>query len=305
MSGSNPFQENGSWYKAALHVHTTRSDGRLSPKEVIEAYRQRGYDVLAVTDHDVITDLSPLSDNGFLNIPSVEVCYGKNEVGQSYHLVVLGVRDMVDLPRETPVQDAISEWRDAQRRAQAEPVIILAHPYWSGMTSAEMMALDELAGLEIHNTSARTDLGKGLSTVHWDQVLARGKRWWGYAVDDVHWMRRHGQYGEAFGGWVWVKTDALEEGPVLEALRQGQFYASSGPRIDAFSVENGVAGVQCSEVVTINFVGRTQWGSQHEAAPGCAITGAEHHLSGNERYLRVECIDAQGHGAWTNPIFLD
>jgi hypothetical protein len=46
-------------------------------------------------------------------------------------------------------------------------------------------------------------------------------------------------------------------------------------------------------VVTINFVAHTQWASQHEAAPGCATTGAVHRLSGNERYLRVECIDAQ------------
>ena len=58
-------------------------------------------------------------------------------------------------------------------------------------------------------------------------------------------------------------------------------------------------------MVIISFVAHAQWASQHEAAPGCVITGAEHRLSGNERYLRVECIEAQGNGAWTNPIFMD
>jgi hypothetical protein len=38
--------------KANLHAHTTRSDGTLSPAEVIDAYAARGYDVLAITDHD-------------------------------------------------------------------------------------------------------------------------------------------------------------------------------------------------------------------------------------------------------------
>ncbi|MCC5946996.1 MAG: hypothetical protein JJT89_00955 [Nitriliruptoraceae bacterium] len=39
-------------FKANLHAHTTCSDGSLSPAEVIDAYAARGYDVLAITDHD-------------------------------------------------------------------------------------------------------------------------------------------------------------------------------------------------------------------------------------------------------------
>ena len=38
--------------KANLHAHTTCSDGALSPAEVIDAYAVRGYDALALTDHD-------------------------------------------------------------------------------------------------------------------------------------------------------------------------------------------------------------------------------------------------------------
>jgi len=38
--------------KANLHAHTTCSDGTLSPAEVIDAYAARGYDALAITDHD-------------------------------------------------------------------------------------------------------------------------------------------------------------------------------------------------------------------------------------------------------------
>ena len=45
-------------YKANLHAHTTCSDGTLSPAEVIDAYAARGYDVLAITDHDTFRNSS-------------------------------------------------------------------------------------------------------------------------------------------------------------------------------------------------------------------------------------------------------
>ena len=37
------------WYKGNLHTHSTNSDGRLSPEEVIRLYREEDYDFLALT----------------------------------------------------------------------------------------------------------------------------------------------------------------------------------------------------------------------------------------------------------------
>jgi hypothetical protein len=298
VNDQNPFEAPGRWYKGALHVHSTRSDGRLSPKAVEAAHREQGYHFLAMTDHDTITDLSAQSDDRFLNIPSVEVCYGRNAVGQHYHIVVLGVREMIDLPRETPVQEGIDRW------TETSPVVFLAHPYWSGMTTDETMALERLVGLEIHNTSANCDLGKGLATVHWDDVLVRGKPWTGLAVDDTHWLRNNGSYCESFGGWVWVKAESLAEPAILEALARGSLYSSTGPEIDALAIEDGVAMVNCSAVAKVNFVGHSQWGGQVRAPYGETITQASYRLNGNERYLRVECVDQAGRTAWTNPVYL-
>lgn len=39
-------------YKASLHSHSTESDGANTPKEVIEDHYKKGYDILAITDHD-------------------------------------------------------------------------------------------------------------------------------------------------------------------------------------------------------------------------------------------------------------
>jgi hypothetical protein len=248
---------------------------------------------MAPTDHNVITDCSPFAGDGFLAIPGVEVGYGHNELGQSYHLVVIGVRKGVRVPHGRPVQEAIDLWGEVGR------LVFLAHPYWSGMTLPEMLPLERLAGLEIFNTSSQTDLGKGLATVHWDDLLVRGRRWHGFAVDDTH-----GVNDDAAGGWVWAKSEMLTEDAILDALNLGMFYSSSGPNIHDFRVEDGVVSVRCSPVVAINFIGHTQWGYQQRADPRQTITEAEYRLHPHAGYVRVECVDVNGHVAWTNPIFV-
>ncbi len=56
---TNPYEgvdwEQTGRYKANLHTHTTQSDGRMPPAEVIGHYHQRGYHILAITDHDRCT----------------------------------------------------------------------------------------------------------------------------------------------------------------------------------------------------------------------------------------------------------
>ena len=39
--------------KGGLHCHTTRSDGRGTPEEVIRLHASNGYDFLALTDHRI------------------------------------------------------------------------------------------------------------------------------------------------------------------------------------------------------------------------------------------------------------
>ena len=40
--------------KGGLHIHTTCSDGNLTPQEAAKAYEERGYDFIAFTDHDYL-----------------------------------------------------------------------------------------------------------------------------------------------------------------------------------------------------------------------------------------------------------
>ena len=61
-----------SWYKANLHCHTTHSDGYYSPEEIKRIYMERGYSIVAFSDHEVIFDNSFLSDENFVALTAVE-----------------------------------------------------------------------------------------------------------------------------------------------------------------------------------------------------------------------------------------
>lgn len=60
-----------------LHVHTTHSDGRLSPRAVVAAAAERGLHALAITDHDVLSGLAEAQaagrEFGVEVVPGVEL----------------------------------------------------------------------------------------------------------------------------------------------------------------------------------------------------------------------------------------
>ena len=45
------FKQDGNWYKGNLHMHTTLSDGKITPEEAYDIYWEKGYDFIAMTDH--------------------------------------------------------------------------------------------------------------------------------------------------------------------------------------------------------------------------------------------------------------
>jgi len=65
--------ENGNFYKANLHCHSTVSDGVLTPEELKKAYMDKGYSIIAYTDHDIMIDHSDLTDESFLALRSYEM----------------------------------------------------------------------------------------------------------------------------------------------------------------------------------------------------------------------------------------
>jgi len=64
--------------QADLHIHSTASDGRLTPAEVVQEAARRGLKFMALTDHDTVDGIAPAkaavqSFPGLKLIPGVEI----------------------------------------------------------------------------------------------------------------------------------------------------------------------------------------------------------------------------------------
>ena len=59
-------------YKANLHSHSTLSDGKLTPEELKKLYKDNGYDILAITDHEYPKSHNELTDKDFLMVTGYE-----------------------------------------------------------------------------------------------------------------------------------------------------------------------------------------------------------------------------------------
>ena len=42
-----------------LHIHTTASDGRFSPEDVVRKSAERRLSIIAITDHDTVEGIVP------------------------------------------------------------------------------------------------------------------------------------------------------------------------------------------------------------------------------------------------------
>ncbi len=72
-----------------LHVHTTASDGSLTPKEVVDLAIETGLSTIAITDHDTISGVEEAikyaEDKPIKIIPGVEIT--TNLLGQEVHML--------------------------------------------------------------------------------------------------------------------------------------------------------------------------------------------------------------------------
>jgi len=294
MTFENPFRCPGQWLKGNLHTHSTLSDGAQSPQERVDAYEGRGYDFLALTDHEVVADVAALVSRTLLLIRGIEVTCTNPTGGPGFHIVGIDVPADFLPPPSKHLQPTIDGINDAGGLA------VVAHPYWCGQTAADLAIVDDAIGLEVFNTTCLRSIGKGTSAVHWDGLLAQGKRLFGLAVDDAHRVTR-----DAFQGWVMVKAAERTADAVVDALSLGRFYASCGPTIEDMAIDGDRLAVRTSPVASISFISRHARGGYAFKEDGGCITEAEYALSRCEGYVRVECTDAAGRQAWANPITLD
>ena len=298
--------ENAVWLKGNLHSHSMFSDGKLTPEEMKEAYKHHGYDFLAVTDHDKYTDTRHMSEENFTMIQGFEL-WGNATNGKDIHVQFLwddAFREfqhnqVIHLSERTG--KACREFSYDMRNKGA--YVMLNHPHWSMLTSPEVENENPYHAVEIINYGTEWLENTGDGSVFWSEMLYRGCKLWGGGGDDNHnGMELDSMYSDSFGGWTVVKARDRSSQAIIEALKAGSFYTSTGPQIYDFYVEDDEVHVVCSPCERIYVCGEHR---SHQRKLGRHVTEFVTKLKGKEKMVRAECMDAAGRSAYTNPIFLD
>jgi 3',5'-nucleoside bisphosphate phosphatase len=119
-----------------LHTHTTRSDGDLSPTQLVERAQAAGVRVLAVTDHDTMAGIPEAIEAGgrvgVQVVPGVEISV--SYVSGSLHLLGYFAE-----PEPQPLTATLVELA-AARRHRAERVVCLLGELGAPITLADIEA---------------------------------------------------------------------------------------------------------------------------------------------------------------------
>lgn len=264
----NPYKnvdwQNHQQYKANLHTHTTRSDGRMSPQQVVDNYHKLGYSILAITDHNEVTfpwtsfaELSPSERaNERLQAGEIGAAALEYENRSPENLGMFAIQgNEVSSPHHVG-----SYFSDYQSQPGDERVtltelgekgglLLLNHPGRYTARDPEKYNVDwyvdifndydYLTGMEVYNQGDRYPNDRK----HWDSVLTKimpERNVWGYSNDDFHaGIERLGR------NWnVFILPDLNEES-IRQGMLEGNFlyvYAINGhngpavPKIESINV---------------------------------------------------------------------
>jgi hypothetical protein len=269
-----------------IHCHTTQSDGNFTPAEVVDSYLAKGYDVLAITDHDMVTTQPA----------GIATSISANELSPSQQHIISLNSDYtrgVTTDAQTIIDAIVADGGQAQ----------VAHPNWSiGMTSGELAALTDYLGFEIHNGTVVPGAGGqspitfgGYAVALWDTVLASNKSRWGFSVDDWHFVDA---YRVNDVGRLQVFAASPSVADVMGALVAGNFAADvSNYGVTPGYPNRGNLGVSLSCPGAVRIEAYGTGGTLLATSTGTSIA---YGFDGAEEYVRLVAV-----GDYTEPFDAD
>ena len=336
--------ESGHDYKANLHCHSTCSDGRASPERIKQVYLDKGYSIVAYTDHDVFIGHNELTDEGFLALNGFEIGgteNGNREPGEEWDFMPLRCYHICYIAEEPDnllhpcwhrtkyVSYGTAPWRDQVRYLESTVdyerdytpkafndlvrmgkengfYVTYNHPAWSLESYPEYSTYEGMDAVEIYNGGCYVAGHAEYNPRVYDDLLRQGKRVFVSGGDDNHATNPDaGLCGDCGIAWTVIRADKLEYRTVTRALEKGHFYASMGPSIHDLYVEDGKVHITTSEAAQITMNTATRWAFRAAKPDGSPITEATFRYDPKFGYLRLTVTDARGMTAVTNAYFCD
>jgi hypothetical protein len=262
----NPHHPEALSLKGQMHCHSTESDGNQSPAVVVTAYRDAGYDFVALTDHDIVG-----TDPG---VSGIIFLVGGNEISMPRHHTVYAGSALQDLAHLNFTKTmAIGSGFLVPTRWQYGAMEIF-NPY------------DNFPGAPAY----------GLNDADIDAFLTHGSHLWLTAVDDCHDLAGYFNLG-----WIVVNCAERTAMSIWESIDAGNFYASSGNDITVSLSESGLITAASGVSSTFTFIGKAGTTLKNEAE----VTSSSYQIVGTEKYVRIKSVNAAGKYAWGQPIWIN
>ena len=257
----------GQFYKANLDCHTVLSDGHWTKEQVKAEYQKRGYSIVAFTDHRHYGWHPELMDDTFIPIAAFEADLngpfppsGSFQWVKTYHLnfydtdpAARGGFTAVQPPQRYGDLEALNGFI-AQMNADGF-LCCYNHPYWSLQDTNDYKDLKGVFAMEIYNHGCELDGLYGYAPQAYDEMLRAGQKLFCVSTDDNHDSFAPGDPRcDSFGGFTMFKLERLSYAGVIEALKKGDFYASTGPELHELYIRDGALHVACSPVEKIYVV---------------------------------------------------
>lgn len=375
------------WWRGNLHTHSLWSDGDDFPEMIGAWYLDHGYNFLALSDHNILSDgqrwmkeseivrrggkdalkkyrarfgqswvqtrgedgtlevrLKPLNEFGpllnqsgkFLMIPGEEI--SDRAEGKPVHINATNVAELIRPAGGATVAEAMQNNLRAilaHEKEHGRAILPhLNHPNFGyAVTASDLASVTAERFFEVYNGHPGVNqLGdKDHPSVEriWDLTNAIRRTEldvppiMGIATDDSH--DYHGTAGATSGrGWVMVRSRYLTAEHLINAMKRGDFYASSGVVLRDVSFDEStqtltvdIAPKQSTSFRT-DFVAtlRAPEGKEHKQIGVVVATSetlvSKYRLKGNELYVRAVITSTTDHPnpsyknqkemAWTQPV---
>ena len=301
------------FYKANMHCHSTFSDGNLTPFELKELYKNNGYHIISITDHEHLNSHSYLDDEEFLTITGAEYAikeFPKQSTLKNFDMKVCHLNlyaKCQDNTKEIIYNRVYDHFSKPERRKQLlnEPeftrtygkdginaiikkandngfFVCYNHPNWSLENYSDYIGYEDLWAVEVFNNSSFCHGIYDYNINVYDDFLRENKNMFLTFADDNHNIK-----ADSFGGFIMVNAEKLEYDTIINALLKGNFYASTGPLIYNLEIKDNKVLINCSDADKICYTTRGRRSEIKQKKQNTPLEYAEFDIKETDGYFRI------------------
>ena len=250
---------------------------------------------------------------------------------KAVHMGAINIQEVIEPQDGNTIVELIQNNLDAIRehgKETGKPVLQhLNHPNFTYAIKAEdIMQLDGERFFEVFNGHPHVNnygdsLHNGTEQM-WDQVniayhAEEKPLLLGIATDDSHHYHKFGKkYSNAGRGWVEVKAKELSPAAIINAMENGDFYASTGVELSSLEFENAQLSIVVKEEENVNyeiqFIGVKKGSTKSEILKKIKGPEASFQVPDGVLFVRAKIIsdkikknpyrEGDTEVAWTQPV---